>query len=98
MMLLKICFDLTVFLLLSTRQPKNASFGGNKFTVDYQVPIFPPSESALIMFQEVRSLTRVLDTVLAVISPFADRSDSEAGDSLVVHLHWLRLACCEKRG
>lgn len=52
-----------------TQQPNMPRFGGDKFTVDYQVAIFPPSDSALIMFQEVRSLPRLLDTTLAIISP-----------------------------
>lgn len=60
---------LDCFLAVINPAAQNASFGGDKFTVDYQVPIFPPSESALIMFQEVRSLPRVLDTALATICP-----------------------------
>lgn len=101
----------SLFLLLSKPAAWNASFRGDKFTVDYQVPIFPPSESVLIMFQEVRSLPRVLDTTLAIISPkcticwqrvappyVTDRSDSAADDSLAPHLHWLRSACWAKGG
>lgn len=63
---------------IRTQQPNMARFSGDEFTVDYQVANFPPSDSALIMFQEVRSLPRLLDTTLAIVSPqnapLADRN------------------------
>lgn len=44
-----------------------AVFLSDKFTDDYKVPFsHPMSESAFIMFQEVRSLPRVTDTTVAI--------------------------------
>lgn len=80
---------LDCFLAVINPAAQNASFGGDKFTVNYQVPISSPSESALIMFQEVRSLPRVLDTVLAIISPNALFADREWRPP-VCHCHWHR--------